>query len=147
MRTAIGIGLALAAVVIGILIVLPDGDGTNGSDTTGPRPPEPTVTTEPPPSALARLTVLSDPAGATVEVGIKAVDGVVTPGTGRVVGVTPITNLELRDADVSYGPTFTNLYVEVRLGGYVPYLQAFGLGDSGLAPGNTYEVDVILSVP
>lgn len=88
---------------------------------------------------------MSDPAGATVEVGLQAVDGVVTPGTGRVVGPTPISNLELTDADVSYGSVSTNLYVEVRLDGYVPYMEVFGLDDSGLEAGTTYEVDAALT--
>jgi hypothetical protein len=104
--------------------------------------PEPSPVAEP-----ARLTVFSSPAGATVEVGIQAVDGVVTSGTGRVVGVTPIVGLELFDSDVSYGGTFTNLYVEVRRDGYVPSLQIIGLGDTGLQPGRTYEINVTLSAP
>lgn len=131
MRTAVGIGLALVAVLLVVLMLLPD---------NGPEP-------EPPLPAAAELTVLSDRAGATVEVGIKAVGGIVTAGTGRVVGETPIMNLELTDTDVSYGPTFTNLYVEVRLDGYSPHLEAIGLGDSGLEPGETYEIDIRLSAP
>jgi len=147
MRTATAIGLVLIAVAIGIMVVLPDDDDRNTTTTTEPSPITPTSTKEPPRPAPPQLTVLSSPAGATVEVGIKAVDGAITPGTGRVVGVTPLTNVELTDADVSYGPTFTNLYVEVRLDGYAPYLQIFGLGESGLEPGETYEIDVTLSVP
>jgi hypothetical protein len=107
-------------------------------------PPDPSPTS-PPPAESAQLTVVSSPTGATVEVGLQAVDGVVTSGTGRVVGTTPITSLELTDADVSYGSVSTNLYVELRLDGYVPALEVFGLSDAGLEAGNSYEIDTTLS--
>lgn len=134
-----------AAVIAGVILLLiqsppvptPPG-GSSSPATEGAQPSSL-------PSESSQLSVVSSPSGATVEVGIQAVNGVVTSGTGRVVGTTPITNLELTDSDVSYGSGYGNLYVEVRLDGYVPTLEVFGLSDAGLEPGKTYEVDVTLN--
>ena len=147
----------IAALLLIVALLAGCGDGGSGGDESGPEPgqsesqpgqseSEPGQSeSQPGPSESARLSVVSSPAGATVEVGIQAVNNVVTSGTGRVVGTTPIANLELSDADVSYGSVSTNLYVEVRLDGYVPALEVFGLSDAGLEPGKTYEVDVTLN--
>lgn len=75
------------------------------------------VTDEPP-----RLVVTSSPAGATVEVGLQSVNNVITPGTGRVVGQSPVT-VELGSGDLLDG---NGLIVMYRRSGCLDFITTIG---------------------
>ncbi|MCB0142806.1 MAG: hypothetical protein KDE50_23105 [Caldilineaceae bacterium] len=107
-------------------------------------PEEPTSTNLPPPS----ITILSDPTGALVELGIQEVNSVVTPGTGRIVGRTPLEAVELRSSDISINQdyNYANLHVWLTLDGYLPLAAGITLGeaDAKFEPGDHFEIDVQL---
>jgi hypothetical protein len=97
----------------------------------------PTATAAPQPTYLHLETT---PPGAQVEVGLQLVNNIVTPGTGRIVGVTPIT-IALRPSDISQlNATVSDIYWMTQLPGYIPWAGSIGL-DTGasLEPGKTYS--------
>src|SRR5262249_12151063 len=92
---------------------------------------------------LSRPTLLSidsEPSGASVEIGLKSIKNVVTPGTGRNVGVTPVT-VELRESDLAPSGVVV-CFVKYR--GY--YDNFFILDLHGrLEPGKKYNVSLRLT--
>jgi hypothetical protein len=74
-------------------------------------------------------------------VGIRYVNQVATPGTGRVVGRTPLT-VELRPSDVQVLPNgIGNVVCELRLAGFRPQISIIGLGEAArLESGRTYTI-------
>ena len=83
------------------------------------------------------LSIDSVPSGASVEIGLKSINNIVTPGTGRNVGVTPVT-VELRKSDLdSYG----NVIGILKLQGYAD--RFFFL--TRLEPGKKYNVSLRLT--
>lgn len=111
-----------------------------------------TLTPTPTPTAVPQPTYLhleTTPAGARVEVGLQLVNNVVTPGTGRMVGVTPIT-LELRQSDISrLNATTYDIYWMTQLPGYRSWVGTIVL-DTGvpLQPGKTYSyTDTLAPLP
>lgn len=118
-----------------------------------PKPPSQTPYPDPlpstPPPQSSRVQVVSNPSGATVEIGVKSVGGVLQDGTGRKVGgLTPVI-AEIFPSDISWegqGQTFANINVNVMKEGYTPFTSVIGLGQNGrLEAGRTYEVNVNLN--
>jgi hypothetical protein len=99
--------------------------------------PTPTATAVPQPTSLH---VETTPPGAQMEVGLQLVNNIVTPGTGRMVGVTPLT-IELRQSDISrLNDTTSDIYWMTQLPGYVPCGSFIELTTGApLEPGMTYS--------
>jgi len=125
------------------------GPGSGGSSAQLPPQPESVCDTKPgtgpgsggfstqPLPQPTLLSIDSIPSGASVEIGLKAINHIVTPGTGRNVGVTPVT-VELRKSDLdSYGDVIGIL----KLQGYADHF--FFL--TGLEPGKKYNVSLRLT--
>jgi hypothetical protein len=94
------------------------------------------------------LTVISTPPGAAVETGIKTMNGVVTTGTGRPLGTTPVIRAPITAADLSKGPSGDFLlYTNVALPGYVPHMWTIGVGKSGTLQAQEYRIEVVLNRP
>jgi hypothetical protein len=122
----------------------PDGPTPPPDDPTPP-PDDPTPPPDDPTVGPPLLTVRSIPAGAEVETGIQCVNLVVTSGTGRIVGSTPVERTLLSDADVAECPAGVfALYTEIRLQGYQPHTSTIGLSDQGLEAGREYLIEVSL---
>jgi hypothetical protein len=123
----------------------PPDDPTPPPDDPTPPPDDPTPPPDDPPVGPPLLTVRSIPAGAEVETGIQCVNLVVTSGTGRIVGSTPVEHTPLSDADVAECPAGVfGLYTEIRLQGYQPHTSTIGLSDQGLEAGREYLIEVSL---
>jgi hypothetical protein len=87
------------------------------------------------------LFVESEPAGVEVEVGIQGLDGVATPGTGRIVGKTPL-KVELKPSDVTFnGRSLAGVTTHLRKEGFVPIWDNWGF-DLGKFPGKTHTIRV-----
>lgn len=99
------------------------------------------VTTVPPEPAY--LSISSEPSGATVEVGLKSVGNIVTIGTGRIVGATPLT-VELKSSDIGVVNEFASITILLKKEGYFDSFQVIGLG-KGIEHGKTYSINAKLT--
>lgn len=99
------------------------------------------VTTVPPEPAY--LSISSEPSGATVEVGLKSVGNIVTPGTGRIVGATPLT-VELKSSDIGVVNEFASITILLKKEGHFDSFQVIGLG-KGIKHGKTYSINAKLN--
>ena len=107
--------------------------------------PKGNVSVLPTPPAKSFITVTSNPPGARVEVGAKTINQVMTPGTGRHIGLTPIRNAELRASDVGMHQGFASVTCNLEKDGYIPASHVIGLGLNGAPePGKTYSIQVNL---
>lgn len=94
------------------------GDGMTKSDAARVVEKESASGEHPAASQGAILVVESDPPGARVEIGLKAVNGVITPGTGRELCCTPI-RASVKPSDVSdSGGVCNGIPVMVTKAGY-----------------------------
>ena len=106
-----------------------------GPESGPPSMPSPDPMTPPRP-ARAYLVIESDPSGAQVEVGLKERNGVVTPGTGRMVGTTPC-KVELKSSDVSSRGGITVLLKKSR---YRDHIAGISDGMKKIAAGGEYKL-------
>ncbi len=95
--------------------------------------------TQPPPQPTL-LSIDSVPSGASVEIGLKSINNIVTPGTGRNVGVTPVT-VELRESDLDPSGV---VFCFVKYRGYFDHFFILGL-NGRLEPGKKYNVSLRLN--
>jgi hypothetical protein len=92
----------------------------------------------------AILEVTSAPSGASVEVGIKCIKNIVTPGTGRNAGKTPLRTT-LRKTDLTTCVGSVQLYYQVTLKGYIPEMMIINFGPNGAPePGKVYRKHFVL---
>jgi hypothetical protein len=103
---------------------------------TRPAPAEPSRT---PAKRPTLLSIESVPPGASVEIGLKTINNIATPGTGRNVGSTPLT-VELKQTDLS---PFGGVDGIVRYPGYFDHYFNLGL-NSRLEPGKTHQLSLTL---
>lgn len=93
-------------------------------------------TTSPRPVVRAFLVIESDPPGAQVEVGLQERNGVVTSGTGRMVGTTPCT-VELKRSDVS---SMGGIVVYLKKSRYLDHSAGISDGMKKIAAGGEYKL-------
>src|SRR5262245_18287631 len=125
--------LALALLTLLVLLACGGGGTTTvlPTATVGLTPTAfPTVAPTATP-APALLQVASSPSGATVEVGLQPVGGVYMAGTGRVVGLTPLT-VALQVSDVSIVGGVASIVFDVPNTGYRPSDTLIGLSMGGV---------------
>ncbi len=116
---------------------------------TGPAPipatgPSKQDTVSPSPQKSYAL-LESSPPGALVEIGFKTINGIVTPGTGRIVGPTP-TTVELIANDVDTTSVGSAIWVRMYKDGYIEHITGITFGPSGKPdPGRTYHKALTLT--
>ena len=142
--------VAVAAFVILALASRPSQPAAAASVTAvapSPTAPEEPETTDPPAPQRSLLTVNSNPPGARVEIGLKNIGGVITPGTGRVIGRTPST-VELQQSDVSIGgsPRCNGVPILISMSQHRDHWAGVSVGPGcRLKPGSNQTVSVTLS--
>lgn len=100
---------------------------------TAPQPAA--VETQPAVTAPATVTVVSDPPGASVEIGLQVVDNILQPGSGRIACETPC-DVTLRDSDVNAGG---GISIMLRKPGYYDLMGGISDGRKKIAAGGKYD--------
>jgi len=142
--------VAPIAIVLAALILLACG-GTSAAVIATPTAMPTSVSTAvstatPSPTPVAGdyvyLHVESTPAGATVRTGIQYVNNIADLTTGRVVGISPLTEpLHLADVAHAPGSSAANLVTLLQFPGYFDNIVVMSLGPGGtLESGRTYTI-------